>query len=358
MLLQLLNNIASELRLLPDDATKAMSTLHELAGMEAPARQVWVVAGQRMTALGPIAATGEWDAMEEIARLAGVRDSLSSSLLDAVREARTFIRSLPEFLENVDCNPLLLAGIDAFARETTTTTPGPYSEFSHGLYWSEISMAGHDVLLFATAPSEHSWERDAKGLYAPHSIVRAEAALLKGEELSPMPVQPERAMLRAARLLKHARLLASKKLDHSAAAQWRFLEAARVAAKNGGSVLAAQAFAWLSHLLMQKGQHRQALDAANHSLAHADNPLAQYLRVTLSRSLGDLRTAGDVEAAETQLARIAGLLPSAQLEAKRASVYAEMVEWRLASERGGLQCLMQADAAKILLCLLGKLMLP
>jgi len=258
----------------------------------------------------------------------------------------------------LDCSPPLLAGVDALARETAAVMPGANAEFSRGLYWSEATVAGRDAAFFNSLPAERSWDRDVKGFYVPRVVARAEAALLRGEELSPLPEQADLSLVRAVQLLNHARLLATKKLDHSAAAQWRFLEVARLGARNGHAALASKAWAWLSHLLMRKGQQREALDAATNALAFADEPLAQYLQVTLLRALGELTTTSEVEAAEMQLAKVAGLLPSAQLESERAKAHAEMVQWGQAAHGGGRECMVHGDIAKVMLCFFCKLVLP
>lgn len=359
--LEFIRHIGTELRLIraqgSSDTTKAFQTFHALADLERPARQVWAKAGHQMVALEHLASAGDSNSAEEMTRLASIRDAFSSGLLDAVREARTLVFSMPQLAETPACGALL-ASIDSLARETAASRPGSASEFSHGWYWSEVSVSGHAAPLFDRLPSEHSWERDAKGLYAPRSIVVAEAALLRGEELAPASIRPSLAVARAARLLKHAWELASQKLDHSAGAQWRIEEAARLADENSHPALAGQALAHLSQLLLNNGQLSEALEVAKKSLSYADVPLAKYLQATLRRRLGELTTAAAVHEVELQLETLAGQLPTSYLETQRETMHAELVQWRLASEPGVMGCFEQTDVAKIALCLVGKLVLP
>lgn len=356
-----LENIASELHQLRDvkaHGQTVLDALNFLAGREALGRQIWEVAKQSLAKARPRAAFGDLEAAEVIAELVGMQDTMASSLLNAVRQARAVAFSFPKAKGHLQaaqgCTPSLLAGIDAFARHVAEEAPGPNSEFAHGLYLSELCIADRSVTFFGASQGAASWARDAKGFHVPRDLVRAEAALWQGEQLSPPQEQAQRSITRAARLLAHARLLTSKRLDHAAAAHWRFLAAARLASSGGHQGLAAQSLAWLSHHLRLQGRHHDALQAASQALSHADEPLALLLQASLRRSLGQLRSASDVEAAEAQLAAIAGRLPSPQLEAERAAAHAELMRWRSAAAGGAWDCMADGDAAKILLCLFGK----
>jgi hypothetical protein len=316
-----------------------------------------------MGKLSVVAATGNLEATDAIDELASVRDELTGDLLDTMRGTHTLalaIRTLQEnLLHEFDCIKSLLWDVDVLAQQMAAAVPGPSAEFGFGLYLSETVSAGRDGSLFgsSTKHPEHIWVRDAKGVLAPQKMVLAEAALVHGEQLSSGSKQVERAIMRGERLLIHAHLLAAKKLDHSNAARWRYLEAAQLASRNGHPLLAARALALLSHLLMRKGQQQEALDAASKALGYADEPLAKYMQATLRRALGELRTTIALHEAETLLATVAGKLHTVQLETERAELHAEMVQWRRASNASALECLGHGDVAKVTLCVLGKFFL-
>jgi hypothetical protein len=115
----------------------------------------------------------------------------------------------------------------------------------------------------------------------------------------------------------------------------------------------------MSHLLMRRSAHRQALAVANEALEYsAEDTLARYLQIALQRLLGELVSASDLERAESQLADLAGSLPSAAFEADRAQLHSDLLRWRKASMDGFSCCLQHSDVAQGMLCLFGKLVFP
>mmetsp|Transcript_129719 Transcript_129719/g.289262 ORF Transcript_129719/g.289262 Transcript_129719/m.289262 type:complete len:449 (-) Transcript_129719:155-1501(-) len=223
--------------------------------------------------------------------------------------------------------------------------------FSLGQCWSDIGLAGR------YHHREKVWMADARGNYAPAALVKAEDLLLRGEQASEIGApQTEKGLMRALLLYRHAKYFALRHLD--AAAEWRYQAAAELAAAYGNSRLAGHSLARLGYLLVLRCRPREARDFADWALKHSQgDPLAMYLRVTLRRSLGELRTDAELVEAEEQLQKLAGRMPSSDLEERRAAAEVELGAFRGAAVEGFHRCFALHDSARLLICLLGRLFL-
>jgi len=171
-----------------------------------------------------------------------------------------------------------------------------------------------------------------------------------GEEASTGADMGDRAAVRALRLYQHAKMLALK--HHDSAAEWRYHAAAKLAAEHRRQKLASHALGRLSYFLSLRGRKEEALEVSAKSLQYGEeDPLAVYLQASLRRSLGELKTNEDVEAAEKQLSAVAGKLPSKALEDQRAAAYSDLTWWRLVATEGLHHCFRAWDAAQMLVCI-------
>jgi len=214
--------------------------------------------------------------------------------------------------------------------------------FALGLYYSDIGLASEQgksrAPLFGAGPqplstwtSEPNWLADAGGSHAPSDIVEAEELMLAGEEASIGADRSDRGAARALRLYQHGKMLALK--HHDSAAEWRYRAAAVLGSSHRRQKLAAHALGRLGYFLSLRGRQEEALEAATAALKQEEDPLSQYLQVSLRRSLGILTTSEEVHSAERQLSSVAGKLPSKTLEDQRAAAHAELGWWRLSPQR-------------------------
>jgi len=246
----------------------------------------------------------------------------------------------------------LLSGVEAVAIEEASADSDAAALHSLGLFWSEGGSGGFDVRspLFGPAPATPGWALDAAGSHIPWALAKAEDLLLQAESASEGEECIDRGAKRALRLYQHAKFLALK--HHDVAAVRRYRSAAAVAILNQRKELAAHALTRLSYFFMLRGKHQDALLAANEALAHRNEPLAHYIQATLRRSLGYLKSAPQIRAAEQQLRAVKGLLPSKQLESSRETAVAELSLWGKAAVQGSRACFALLDAARVLICLI------
>lgn len=191
-------------------------------------------------------------------------------------------------------------------------------------------------------------------MHVPEDIATAEDLLFRGEELTPGSLQGDRAAARALRLYQHAKHLAL--LHHDSAAEWRYREAARVAAAHRRPKLAAHSLTRLGFFLSLRGRRDEAQDAVKEALVHFEDPLAQYLHVSFRRTAGELTTDAEVRSAEAVLGDVAGRLPSKALEEQRAQDHEDFVWWGRVAEGGLRVCFDAQDSAQFLICTLCGLM--
>jgi len=255
----------------------------------------------------------------------------------------------------------MLEDFQAFVLKEAGEAKDAATVFGLGLYYSDIGLAAEsgklNVPLFGAGAattgswtSEPIWAADAGGSHAPSDIVKAEALMLAGEEASMESDRGDRGAARALRLYQHAKMLALK--HHDSAAEWRYRVAAELAASHRRQKLAAHALGRLAYFLSLRGRKEEALEAAGLALKHGEqDPLAQFLEVTLRRSLGELKSEEEVQTAEMKLAAVAGLMPSKTLEDQRAIAHAELGWWRLVATDGLKVCFRAWDAAQMLICL-------
>jgi len=213
-------------------------------------------------------------------------------------------------------------------------------------------LSGMRAVATASAFAERAWAQDGGGAYAPELLVKAEDLLRRGAEATPLPQREERQAARALRLYRHAKLLAQR--HHSAAAAWRYRDAAAIAGSVRRSTLASHALSRLSHFQMVEGFFEEALESASAALIYGRNALADYLQARLRRRLGKLGTVAELLHAEDQLRRAEGRLPSKKLEADRTAAVLELEAWRAVAEGSSWdlgRCLTLLDAARILICI-------
>jgi hypothetical protein len=233
--------------------------------------------------------------------------------------------------------------------------------FALGVYYSDAGLAaeqGQQRPPFFGAgsqptarwsSSESTWAADAGGTHAPSDIVQAEALMLAGEEASSDADRSDRGAGRALRLYQHAKMLALK--HHDSAAEWRYRSSAEIAVTYRRQKLASHALGRLSYFLSLRGRKEEALNVSVSALENGEeDPLAHYLQASLRRSLGELKTNEDVYAAQDQLEKVAGKLPSKALEDQRAVAAHELGWWRLVATDGLQVCLRAWDAAQMLIC--------
>jgi len=310
------------------------------------------VAADASAQRGSDALRGSARAPERLFELTGASGAASVCLVEAVREARTLVASLPRkdprVLEAAHSDPTMLQAVEDFAVGRLAGSGDAAALFGLGLYWSDVGASGSEAPLLGLRRVDASWAKDAHGSHVPADLARAEQLLAQGQELSDGPERDERAAARALRLYQHAKLLAVA--HHDAAAEERYLSSARLAASHRRQRLAAHALTRLAYFYLLRGRHQEALTQASEALTHATDPLAQYIQATQRRGLGLLRTEEDAKFAEEQLAQIAGKLPSQALEEKRQAAWEELNSWRQAAEGGIAACLGMSDAARVLIC--------
>lgn len=353
-------------RRVPEGATpsvpRALVAVGELLELESRLADARATVTEGLEFLSGLAENGDWEAADEVVELKTARSASRACLLGAVREARLLAAALPAGSESLRsasaCGQPHFAAIEARALQEASSDSDGAAQFGLGLYWSEVAVAGRKAALFGDGPPGGSeWRRDIQGFYVPEDFERAEAFLLKGEMAAVGPARGDRGAVRALRLYHHAKELALR--NHDGAAEWRFQASARLAASHRRQKLAAHSLTRLSHFALLRSRRQEALGFASDALRHHKaSPFAQYLQATLRRVLGELRSPEDVQHAEQQLVAAAGQLPSDQLEEHRAAVLAELVLWREADASWPRACVELADVAKVLLCVLVRLVLP
>jgi len=175
---------------------------------------------------------------------------------------------------------------------------------------------------------------------------------LRAEENALENDKTQHALTRALQLYSHANYLAGQQLD--AAAEWRYRVAASIAAKYAQPRMAAHSLATLGGLLVLRNRHHEALATADDALSHAHDTVALYLQGSMRLKLGNLHTDAEVRMVAQQLQNVAGNLPSEHMEAERASQLAELSLYYQA-ESDVWACFEVNDAAKVLICLFGRL---
>mmetsp|Transcript_17371 Transcript_17371/g.40520 ORF Transcript_17371/g.40520 Transcript_17371/m.40520 type:complete len:378 (-) Transcript_17371:254-1387(-) len=193
-----------------------------------------------------------------------------------------------------------------------------------------------------------SWARDTAGFYVPADISQLEFALLQNEAEVPSEELEEFQAARALQLYQHAKMLALN--HHDAAAEWRYRESSRLAAEINRSKLAAHSLSRLGYFLMLRGRHRDALATVGEALRHDDDALGIFVQASLQRSLGQLMTTEDIDAALSKLELVAGRLPSPGLEQQREEAHGEILWWRSVAAGNIKDCLGANDAARFIIC--------
>lgn len=291
--------------------------------------------------------------------------SMAVCMLDALQEGRlvAVMLSQDETLvkQAVSCEPSLMEGLEAIVVGEADDTDDAAVVFALGVYWSDVGVATSDAPFFGTRRDtlgDTSWQKDETGTSSlPATLARAEALLLRGEEGAVGLSRIDRTSVRALRLYQHAKALAL--MHHDVAAESRYLLAAELAAKVDRQKLAVHSLTRLSYFLHLRGHHTRALDMAEQALTHGTDPLAIYLKATLRRSLGKLRTFDDIVDAETNLRAVAKTLPSRALEKQRTAAQIELELWRRAATESATQedtlgvfraCTALGDVAHVLIC--------
>jgi len=350
-----------------------LEALRALKRLEAPYRESLASLAAAVKVLEP----HSLDSNETAAELQEIQSALGADracALQALQEGRSVSLALPKNAPMVkralQCNPRMLENFQAFVLKEAAEAKDAATIFGLGLYYSDVGLAAengkqHAPLFGAGAgagaaavvswASEPAWAADAGGSHAPSDLVQAEAMMLAGEEASEESDRGDRGAARALRLYQHAKMLALK--HHDTAAEWRYRTAAELAAGHRRQKLAAHALGRLAYFLSLRGRKEEALEVAGVALTHGEeDPLAQFLQVSLRRSLGELKSDSEVETAEKQLAAVAGKMPSKTLEDQRASAHAELGWWGKVATEGLQVCLRAWDAAQMLICLLSGVM--
>jgi len=338
----------------------ALAALRSLKRLEAPFRENLIALAAGSKVLESRSQTGDTDAAEELRNALGADRSCALQALQEGRAvAQVLPRSAPLVRRALQCQPHLLENFQATVLREATEAKDAATIFALGLYYSDIGLASEQgksrAPLFGAGPqplstwtSEPNWLADAGGSHAPSDIVQAEELLLAGEEASVGPDRSDRGAARALRLYQHGKMLALK--HHDSAAEWRYRAAAELASSHRRQKLAAHALGRLGYFLSLRGRKEEALEAATVALKQEEDPLSQYLQVSLRRSLGALTTSEEVHSAERTLSSVAGKLPSKTLEDQRAAAHAELGWWRLVATEGLHVCLRAWDAAQMLIC--------
>jgi hypothetical protein len=315
------------------------------------------------------AEVGHIEATAELQAMRSALDSDRACSMQAMQEGRSVAVALPKNSALVQkaeqCQPRMLVGLEELVLRESMKATDAATLSSMGLYFSDIGLAAGQAQslapLFGAGPKAlyaiqkfgSSWSEDARGFHAPAELVNAEALLLQGEEASSGTERGDRGATRALRLYQHGKLLALK--HHDDAAEWRYREAAEIAATFRRAKLAAHALGRLGYFLSLRGRKIEALEVINKAVSHAEDPLATYMQASLRRSLGELRGTEEIRHAEKQLGAVAGQLPSKTLEEQRAAAHAEVRWWGVVNVEGLHTCLKAWDASYFLICVLSGL---
>jgi len=340
---------------LPESALKVLQALR---GLAVPFHEARTSLEQATKALSSRAASGDWDAGEEVFELEGLLGKARDALLDVVREARILAVALPQRHEQVrkalSCNPELLVELEELALQEVQVDKGADPKFALGRYWSEISVSKSDAPFFIRHRPTSKWVDGPGKWRVPYFMARAEALMMQGEKASLGAEKSDRGASRALRLYQHAQFLALGHYD--GAAEWRYRVSAALAALHQREQLAAHSFTRLALFLSLHRREKEALGAAGEALKLAPEPVAKLLQVTLRRKLGELRTDEEVRIAEKTLIEIHGKIPLRTLEEQRATTVAELAVWRKVTDNGKFStCLEFVDAARTLICVIGRL---
>lgn len=314
-----------------------------------------LTSGRKSTALlAAQAATGSSIAGDELAELRDAQVASSTCMLEAVHEAWLLAQTLPRSNAHVRtamrCSGDTLAGLQSLVVRSSMELKDAGAAYALGMYLSQRAIAEHSsVPFFGTHDVSTQWVAAGGGVHAPEDMAIAEELLQHDEEVTQGSLQGDRAAARALRLYQHAKHLAL--LHHDSAAEWRYREASQVAAKYHRPKLAAHSLTRLGFLLSLRGRKDEAQVAVSDALQHFDDPLAQYLHVSLRRSAGQLETDAEVRSAQAVLTAVAGQLPSKVLEEQRAQEHKEIEWWGKVADGGMQVCLSAQDAAQFLICL-------
>lgn len=338
-----------------------LSLLRSLKRLEGPFQEALTSLAKGSKALEPLNGANATEEFKELQKALGEDRSCA---LQALQEGRNVALALPRnaalVKRAVQCRPRMLEDFQALVLKEAAEAKDAATLFSLGIYYSDAGLAAEQGQVRApffgegSQPasrwkSEPEWEADAGGSHAPSDIVKAESLMKAGEEASEEAERSDRGAARALRLYQHAKMLALK--HHDSAAEWRYRTAAELAATYRRQKLASHALGRLGYFLSLRGRREEALEAAGSALQQGEeDSLAVYLHASLRRSLGELKTSEEVEAAEKQLGAVAGKLPSKALEDQRAVAHTELGWWRLVATEGLHVCLKAWDAAQMLIC--------
>jgi hypothetical protein len=347
-------------------APSPLGALRSLKRLDGPLREALAALAEAVQILEVRSQSGEAGATVEFAEILKAIGADRSCALQVLQEGRSTALALPRnapiVKKALQCRPRMLEDFQEFVLREAAQANDAATIFGLGLYYSDVGLAAENgqpqAPFFGARPkpvaswsSEPAWAADLGGTHAPNDVVQAEALMLKGEEASAEGERGDRGAARALRLYQHAKMLALK--HHDSAAEWRYRSAAELAAGHRRQKLAAHALGRLGYFLSLRGRKEEGLEAAAEALKHGEeDPLAQYLQVSLRRSLGELKSNEEVHAAEKILAVVAGKLPSKTLEDQRSAAHAELGWWRLVATDGLKVCLRAWDAAQMLICVM------
>jgi len=335
-------------------AKVVITALHKLKKLENPLKEA-ISAARQGSASFKSDALAQTPIFDEMFDLHESQVATSTCMLEAIQEARTLATALPRSAAHVrtalQCSGDMLASLESLVIKMSKELQSAGTTFALGMYLSEQVVAAQPwVPFFGTRDTSTHWVAGGGDVHVPQDIALAEDLLLQGEELTSGLLQGDRAAARALRLYQHAKHLAL--LHHDAASEWRYREAARVAVVHRRPKLASHSLTRLGFFLSLRGRTDEAQDAVMEALHHFEDPLAQYLHVSLRRSVGALTTDAEVRAAENVLGSVAGRLPSKLLEEQRAQDHEEFLWWGRVADGGLRVCFAAQDAAQFLICML------
>lgn len=344
---------------------QTLAAFHDFASFEGPLKLAFRVMRMGIAALGPIAASGAWDAEEELADMVELRSTMRVRLIAAMNAARGIAAALPSDSASFDsaarCVPKanLLAGLESMAIEEAEQHGEPHVMFQLGVYLSSVCTTKVNAPFFARSCEGNSdWAPGVGGWSVPSIVAQAESLLANAERLTVDTEDRQlRARVRVNRLAQHAWMLA--RLHHDSAAEYRYRMASQIAARYKFGYEAAAALSRLARLFFHRSRREAALATAVEALRHKnDEPTALFLRESTRATLGKLRTDAEVREVAVQLQALEGRLPDPTIERKRAEQYAALAQWEAVADAGPIACLGVGDAAHALLCLVLKLALP
>jgi len=356
--IQVLQQNVGSLQLEPSDATAilsqhAASLFEGLRELELPYRSGHAALAQGIRLL-EADSSGSVAVHEVLGQLLDARTAARDCLLKAVREARVLSMVLAG-RRPLECGSGSLAGVEALAVHEGKAEDNADTLFDLAMYQSIASvMASEASACFQTSSSDTSMVRDVRGVFVPGNIAEAEESLLQAEQRALGESRTQRAISRASRLYAHANFLAAQHSD--AAAEWRYEAAASLLAAGGEHKQAADSLSHLGAMLLLRNRRKEALVAVEAALAqHDEDPLARYLQVFLQLSSGQVRSGAEVRTAAEELRALVDYLPWRELEGAHDALLEELALWDEVAEEGASRCLQLPDAAKVLICLFGRL---